>query len=31
MRVAIAQIDPVVGAFEANVKKIKEAYKRACF
>ncbi len=30
MRVAAAQIDPVVGAFEANVKKIKEAYKRAC-
>lgn len=30
MRVAVAQIDPVVGAFEANVRKIKEAYKRAC-
>ena len=30
MRVAIAQLDPVVGAFEANVKKIKEAYQRAC-
>jgi len=30
MRIAIAQIDPVVGAFEANVKKIQEAYKRAC-
>lgn len=30
MRIAIAQIDPVVGAFESNVKKIKEAYKRAC-
>lgn len=30
MRIAIAQLDPVVGAFEANVKKIKEAYKRAC-
>ena len=30
MRIAVAQIDPVVGAFEANVKKIKEAYKRAC-
>jgi len=30
LRVAVAQIDPVVGAFEANVKKIKEAYKRAC-
>jgi len=30
MRIAFAQLDPVVGAFEANVKKIKEAYKRAC-
>ncbi len=30
MRIAVAQIDPVVGAFEANVKKIKEAYERAC-
>ncbi|MGK5087677.1 NAD+ synthase [Bdellovibrionota bacterium FG-2] len=30
MKIAIAQIDPVIGAFEANVKKIKEAYKRAC-
>ncbi len=30
MKVAVAQLDPVVGAFEANVKKIKEAYKRAC-
>jgi NAD+ synthetase len=30
MRIAVAQIDPVVGAFEVNVKKIKEAYKRAC-
>ena len=30
MKIAVAQIDPVVGAFEANVKKIKEAYKRAC-
>lgn len=30
MRIAVAQLDPVVGAFEANVKKIKEAYKRAC-
>jgi len=29
MRIAIAQIDPVVGAFEANVKKIKEAHQRA--
>jgi NAD+ synthetase len=30
VRIATAQIDPVVGAFEANVGKIKEAYKRAC-
>lgn len=30
LKVAIAQIDPVVGAFEANVKKIKEAYRQAC-
>ena len=30
MRVAIAQLDPIVGGFEANVKKIKEAYQRAC-
>jgi len=30
MRIAVAQIDPVVGAFEANVKKIQEAYERAC-
>ncbi|MFL5812351.1 MAG: NAD+ synthase [Bdellovibrionia bacterium] len=30
MRVAIAQIDPVVGAFDANVRKIQEAYERAC-
>jgi NAD+ synthase (glutamine-hydrolysing) len=30
MKVAVAQIDPVVGSFEANVKKIKEAYQRAC-
>jgi NAD+ synthase (glutamine-hydrolysing) len=30
MRIAIAQIDPIVGAFEANLKKIEEAYKRAC-
>jgi len=28
--IAIAQLDPVVGAFEANVQKIKEAYQRAC-
>lgn len=30
MRVAFAQIDPVVGDFEANVRKIQEAYARAC-
>ncbi|MDR3607256.1 MAG: NAD+ synthase [Oligoflexia bacterium] len=30
MRIAFAQIDPVVGAFAANVGKIKEAYTRAC-
>ncbi|MCM2324610.1 MAG: NAD+ synthase, partial [Oligoflexia bacterium] len=29
MRIAVAQIDPVVGAFEANVRKIKEAFQRA--
>jgi NAD+ synthetase len=28
--IAIAQIDPVVGDFEGNVKKIGEAYARAC-
>jgi NAD+ synthetase len=30
MRIAIAQLDPVIGAFEQNVQKIKEAYERAC-
>jgi NAD+ synthetase len=30
MRIAIAQIDPVVGAFDANVRKIQDAYERAC-
>lgn len=30
MRIAIAQIDPVVGNFDLNVLKIKEAYERAC-
>jgi NAD+ synthetase len=30
LRIALAQLDPVVGAFEANVKKIKEVYLRAC-
>ncbi|MGK5084654.1 NAD+ synthase [Bdellovibrionota bacterium FG-1] len=29
MKIAIAQIDPVVGAFEGNVRKIREAYERA--
>src|SRR5690242_20024577 len=30
LRIALAQIDPIVGAFERNVLKIKEAYQRAC-
>lgn len=30
MRISFAQIDPVVGAFEANAQKILEAYQRAC-
>jgi NAD+ synthase (glutamine-hydrolysing) len=30
LKTAIAQIDPVVGAFEANVRKIREAYAAAC-
>ncbi len=30
MKIAIAQINPTIGAFEANVKKILEAYQRAC-
>ncbi len=30
MKIAIAQMDSVVGAFESNFKKIKEAYKRGC-
>lgn len=30
LRIALAQLDPVVGAFESNIKKIKEAYQRAC-
>lgn len=30
MRVAIAQIDPTVGAIDLNVSKIKESYSRAC-
>ncbi len=30
MKAALAQIDPVVGDFEGNFKKIKNAYERAC-
>lgn len=30
MKIAVAQIDPVVGAFAANVKKVLAAYDRAC-
>ena len=30
IKVAVAQFDPVVGAFEANVEKIAEYYERAC-
>src|SRR6185437_13982756 len=30
MKIALAQIDPVVGSFDANVRKIEEAYERAC-
>jgi NAD+ synthetase len=30
IQIALAQIDPVVGSFDANVKKIKDAYERAC-
>jgi NAD+ synthetase len=30
MRIAIAQLDPIVGSFRSNLKKIEEAYKRAC-
>lgn len=30
LRIAISQMDPVVGSFEANVKQIQEAYERAC-
>lgn len=30
LKLAIAQLDPVVGAFEANVRKIRDAYTRAC-
>src|SRR5688572_17668471 len=30
MRIALAQIDPIVGAFESNFRKIKDVYERAC-
>ena len=30
VRIALAQIDPVVGAFDANIAKIVESYERAC-
>jgi NAD+ synthase (glutamine-hydrolysing) len=30
MKIAIAQMDPLVGAFSANLEKIKKAYERAC-
>jgi NAD+ synthetase len=30
MRIAIAQIDPIVGDFQGNVRKITQAYERAC-
>ncbi|MBC7692476.1 MAG: NAD+ synthase [Methylotenera sp.] len=30
MRIALAQMDPVVGSFDTNVVKIREAYERAC-
>jgi NAD+ synthase (glutamine-hydrolysing) len=30
MRIAVAQLDPVVGDFEGNLSKIREAYLRAC-
>lgn len=30
MKIAVAQLDPVVGAFESNIKKISEAYRKAC-
>ncbi len=30
MRIALAQIDPIVGSFATNVKKISEAYEQAC-
>jgi NAD+ synthase (glutamine-hydrolysing) len=30
LRIAVAQIDPVVGAFAANLTQIRQAYERAC-
>ena len=30
MKITLAQLSPVVGAFEENVKKIKDAYQIAC-
>ncbi|MBY0470806.1 NAD+ synthase [bacterium] len=30
MRIALAQLDPVVGAFTANVEKIRDSYTKAC-
>ena len=30
MKIALAQISPKVGAFEENVQKIREEYRRAC-
>lgn len=30
IKIALAQIDPVVGQFEVNIQKIKKAYERAC-
>src|SRR4051794_9582758 len=30
LKIALAQIDPVIGSFDTNVRKILEAYERAC-
>ena len=30
MKIALAQLSPIVGAFESNFKLIKKAYERAC-
>src|SRR6185503_15994129 len=30
MKIAVAHIDPLVGSIDANVRKIREAYSRAC-